>query len=245
MGRIAFVVAAVLSIFQLSAFAGEEAAGGEALVGRWEVAPGQGEDVWVEFRADGTASVGEGNDPPMEVSYTVDTAIAPMRLELNIGGSIRRSIMEFVTDDQLRITEPASDYPMSFEEGDALVFVRVGGGATAPAVPVASGAIDSDLLVGSWAAVNEGCDGDRVVMFSNNIVILMEDDGQVTEAVGTWTLEGQTLTFDVIDPTDTLNNVPNRQDHPDMEVFTISNQSPDQFDAGDTDGRSFTIIRCR
>ncbi|MCB9958627.1 MAG: hypothetical protein H6843_08505 [Rhodospirillaceae bacterium] len=245
MGRIAFVVAAVLSIFQLSAFAGEEAAGGESLVGRWEVAPGQGEDVWVEFRDDGTASVGEGNDPPMEVSYTIDTAITPMRLELNIGGSIRRSILEFVSDDQLRITEPASDYPVSFAQGDALVFVRVGGGATAPAVPVAGGAIDSGLLVGSWAAENEGCGGERVVLFSNNIVVLVESDGRVDEAVGTWTLEGQTLTFDVIDPSDTLNNAPNRQDDPDMEVFTISNQTPDRFDAADTDGRSFAIIRCR
>ncbi|MCA8908559.1 MAG: hypothetical protein KDA49_07140 [Rhodospirillaceae bacterium] len=245
MGRIALVVAAILSVFQLSAFAGEEAAGGGSLVGRWEATPGQGEDVWVEFRADGTASVGDGDDPPMEVSYVVDTATTPMRLELNIGGSIRRSLMEFMSDGRLRITEPAGTYPASFEDGGYLVFARAGGGTEAPQPPVAAGPIDSQLLIGNWAPENEGCNDERVVMFSNNVVVLLEADGTVHEAVGMWTLEGPTLTFNVIDPSDTLSNAPNRQDHPETEVFTISNQTPDRFDATDTDGRGFTIVRCR
>ena len=228
-----------------------------SLVGRWDVEPGQGEDdVWVEFRADGTGTVGDADDPTIPIVWVIDMDARPLRLELQLEGSTRRSILEFLDDDRVRITEPASDYPANFDEASYLVFAR--DSATVGTVDATDGAdgppdtgatetlaLTEEILVGSWAPEDEGCFGERIVMFSNGIVVALEADGTLREGVGTWALVGQTLLFDIINPVPTLENHTDRQDDPEQESFTLVDWTADQFTVSDGPGSAIPVIRCR
>lgn len=169
----------------------------DSLVGAWQSEPGQAEDLLIELRADGTGLVVEGDGETYPIAWSADFDTSPIQVELMVDGSLRRSILEFLDDDRIRVTEPRSDYPAGFEDANPIVFARTDRSPTAgPAQPPTS-----DFIVGTWGeAENDVCSADeRARFFANGIVVLLEADDRLGDAVGFWSLENSELSLEMVD----------------------------------------------
>ena len=226
-----------------------------SLVGYWQTERGAAPNVWVEFRADGTATIGEDDGQPMTVTWTADFEDPPVRLELGMNGAVRRAIVEFLDDDRVRMTEPRSTYPDSFDTVSYMVFARAAEGPAAdpispdpispdPTSPDDAFPLTQEMLVGSWATLSASCAGERLVLFANRMVVQLEPDGTLGDSIGSWRLDGQTLMFDVLNPQPTLWNDPTPQDAVSRETFTLIDWSSDQFTVSDRPGSTVTLQRC-
>ena len=168
-----------------------------ALVGAWQSEPGQAEDLWIDLRADGTGLVVEGDGETFPIAWSADFDASPIQVELLIDGSLRRSILEFLDDDRIRVTEPRSDYPAGFDDANPIVFSRTDRSPTAgPAEPPTS-----DFIVGTWGEAENGvCNADeRARFFANGIVVLLESDGRLGDAIGFWSLDASELSLEMVD----------------------------------------------
>lgn len=94
------------------------------LVGTWNGQAGD-EKIMITFNADGSALMGDqtGAQPGR---YTADFSKSPGTLTLSVGGddSKRHSLIEFVDDNHVRISQPSSDLPPSMSEAVTVVFER-------------------------------------------------------------------------------------------------------------------------
>jgi len=79
----------------------------------------------ITFNADGSTIMGDqtGSQPGR---YTADFSESPGTLTLSADGEERKmlSLIEFVDDNHVRITQPSNEFPPSMAEGAAVVFER-------------------------------------------------------------------------------------------------------------------------
>jgi len=91
------------------------------LVGSWTGKAGE-DVISIVFNADGTTTIG-----PDKGTYTADFSKSPGTLTVTSpeDGSLK-SLIEFVDDNHVRISEPAQDLPASMADASPLVFERTG-----------------------------------------------------------------------------------------------------------------------
>lgn len=96
----------------------------ERLHGTWNGQAGE-DKIMITFNADGSTMMGDqtGAQPGR---YTADFSKAPGTLTLSADGNEGKmlSLIEFVDDNHVRISQPSSQLPSSMAEGQAVVFER-------------------------------------------------------------------------------------------------------------------------
>ena len=94
------------------------------LVGTWNGQAGE-DKIMITFNADGSTIMGDqtGSQPGR---YTADFSRSPGTLTLSAEGNEGKmlSLIEFVDDNHVRISQPSSELPPSMAEGQAVVFER-------------------------------------------------------------------------------------------------------------------------
>ena len=96
----------------------------ERLVGTWNGQAGE-DKITITFNADGSTMMGDqtGAQPGR---YTADFSKSPGTLTLSADGEEGKmlSLIEFVDDNHVQISQPSSELPSSMAEGRAVVFER-------------------------------------------------------------------------------------------------------------------------
>ena len=97
-----------------------------AFLGRWESRSQFG--LALELMPDGTGVAYQTEDDSFPLTWSVDTAADPLRLELTINGQTRVSLVRFDGEDSLTLTEPRQEAPDGFEDVPLMLLDRVDGG---------------------------------------------------------------------------------------------------------------------
>lgn len=94
------------------------------LVGTWNGKAGE-DTISITFNADGSAMMGDQTGA-QKGGYTADFSKSPGTLTLTSEKEQGKmlSLIEFVDDDHVRISQPNDQLPASMAEGNAVVFER-------------------------------------------------------------------------------------------------------------------------
>lgn len=101
----------------MKAMEGEPA---EVLIGTWAMA-GKPDAVKIQFNEDGTGTLWDGAQE-MEMQYELASDQSPIQLSITIEGETQHSLMEFVSEEKVMITEPEGEVAESLDE--AAMFER-------------------------------------------------------------------------------------------------------------------------
>jgi len=101
----------------MKAMEGEPA---EVLIGTWAMA-GKPDAVKIQFNEDGTGTLWDGGQE-MEMQYELASDQSPIQLSITIEGETQHSLMEFISEEKVMITEPEGEVAESLDE--AAMFER-------------------------------------------------------------------------------------------------------------------------